>query len=173
MANTYVLISSSTVGSGGTASITFSAIPATYTDLKIVGSTRQGATANGIQLWVTFNGTATGYSRRNVYGDGTSTASAGGSAEVASRFAWAEDGNYTANTFGNFELYIPNYTAGNQKSFSTDSVTENNATEAYAGLFAGLSNVTAAITSVTMTISSGVTVFAQYSTAYLYGIKNS
>ena len=35
MANTYVLISSSTVGSGGAASIDFSSIPATYTDLVL------------------------------------------------------------------------------------------------------------------------------------------
>ena len=36
MANpTYVLIASNTVGSGGASSVTFSSIPATYTDLVV------------------------------------------------------------------------------------------------------------------------------------------
>jgi hypothetical protein len=52
----------------------------------------------------------------------------------------------TANTFGNTEFYIPNYTSSNYKSFSVDGVTENNATAAFA-LYAGLWSNTAAITS--------------------------
>jgi hypothetical protein len=42
----------------------------------------------------------------------------------------------TAGTFSNSEIYIPNYTSSNQKSFSSDSVTENNATSAIAILSA-------------------------------------
>ena len=40
MANTYELISSVTVGAGGTTSVSFASIPQTYTDLKLVGSAR-------------------------------------------------------------------------------------------------------------------------------------
>ena len=40
MANTYTLIASSTVGSGGAANIEFTSIPATYTDLLIKMSAR-------------------------------------------------------------------------------------------------------------------------------------
>ena len=77
----------------------------------------------------------------------------------------------TANTFANVSIYIPNYTSANYKSVSIDAVTENNATTAYAFLSAGLWSNTAAITSATITNSSGN--YVQYSTAYLYGIKNS
>ena len=80
-----------------------------------------------------------------------------------------EGTGYTASTFGNAELYIPNYTSSNNKSFSADSVTENNATAAYSQLIAGLwSNVTA-ITSLSLAPSSGT--FVQHSTATLYGVK--
>jgi hypothetical protein len=46
MANTFELITSSTVGSGGAASITFTAIPQTYTDLKILYSTRNSGSGD-------------------------------------------------------------------------------------------------------------------------------
>jgi len=40
MANTYTLIASSTVGSGGAATVSFSSITATYTDLCLLASVR-------------------------------------------------------------------------------------------------------------------------------------
>jgi hypothetical protein len=79
--------------------------------------------------------------------------------------------SFTASTFANNEVTIPNYTSSNFKSYSVDSVTENNATQAYAIFVAGLWSNTAAITSITLGLSSAN--FVQYSTAYLYGIKNS
>ena len=79
--------------------------------------------------------------------------------------------NNTASTFGNLQIYIPNYAGSNQKSYSIDSVGENNATDAYQVLSAGKYNQTTAITQVSLRIASSN--LAQYSTAYLYGIKNS
>ena len=170
MANTHTLISSYTVPYSGTPSVTFSSIPSTYTDLKILGSTRcDGASA---QLIVKFNGSTTGYSRRVVYGDGSTANSSGGSAEAHVRFAFSETSSQTASTFNSFNLYIPNYTSSNQKSLSADSVSENNATGAEAGLHAGLWSGTAAITSINISDVSA-TNFVQHSSFYLYGIKNS
>ena len=54
---------------------------------------------------------------------------------------------------------------------SADGVMENNATEAYQNLVAGLWSNTSAITSLTLAKSTGN--FVQYSSASLYGIKNS
>jgi len=76
----------------------------------------------------------------------------------------------TASTFGNGQVYIPNYAGSNNKSTSADTVSEDNATLAYSALTAGLWSNTAAITSITI---AAVTNFAQYSTAYLYGISNA
>jgi hypothetical protein len=67
------------------------------------------------------------------------------------------------------EIYFPNYASATNKSFSIDSVTENNATLANQFLTAGLWSNTAAITSITLLAASGN--LAYYSTASLYGIK--
>jgi len=175
MANTYTLIASSTVGSGGAANIEFTSIPATYTDLLIKMSLRQGGGSDGYQLGVRFNSSTSNYSRVAVYGDGSTGQTAGGSSETFARFGFAESSTFTANTFGSYEMYIPNYTSSSYKSFSTNSVTESNTSSVYAqGLWEGLWSNTSVITSILLQELSGAgTSFVQYSTAYLYGIKNS
>jgi hypothetical protein len=85
--------------------------------------------------------------------------------------AGAVPSNWTANTFSNGEIYIPNYAGSNYKSWSSDAVTENNATSADMSLVAGLTSITAAITSITIAGAAGNLV--QYSTAYLYGVSNA
>ena len=76
----------------------------------------------------------------------------------------------TTNTFSNYSIYIPNYTSSNQKSISIDGVTENNGATAYADLIAYRWTGTAAINRITLTPNNNL---VQYSSAYLYGIKNS
>jgi hypothetical protein len=78
----------------------------------------------------------------------------------------------TSNTFSNSEIYIPNYAGSNKKSFSADIVMENNATTAFSTLNASLWQGTAAISSLTFFDHNGNN-FVQYSSFYLYGIKNS
>ena len=79
----------------------------------------------------------------------------------------------TSNTFGNSELYIPNYAGSTNKSSSADAVAESNTTTVFAYLNAALWSSTAAITSITLTPDAGGANFVQYSTATLYGIKNT
>jgi hypothetical protein len=165
MPNTFELIASSTVGSGGAASIDFTSIPSTFTDLVIKLSGR--ATSAGIfaDTRITLNGTA-GNSRM-LEGSGSAAAS-----YTVSWIYAPQDGNTaTSNTFGNAELYIPNYTSSNNKSVSIDSVLENNATTAYAVLGAGLVTLSAAVTSISIFTTSQN--WMQYTTAYLYGVKNA
>jgi hypothetical protein len=166
MANTYTLINSYTA-TGSVANIDFTSIPSTYTDLLVKASLR-GSTNNNIDMLLQFNGVTTNYNFRWISGDGSSAGSATG---ATSNGGFMDMNNNTANTFSNVEIYIPNYLSSNYKSVSFDAVTENNATTAYSVMGASLWSNTAAITSVKLLPSPGN--FVQYSTAYLYGIKNS
>jgi hypothetical protein len=152
------------------ASVTFANIPQTgYTDLKIVLSAR--STANGGQnVNLTFNSTTSGYSDKILSGNGSaaSSFSSGNTARGGSCVIPGAD--FTANTFGNGEIYIPNYTGSNYKSFSSDSVTENNTTLSYAQMEATLWSNSAAINTILIDLSGGS--FASGSTFSLYGIAN-
>ena len=171
MANTYKLISSYTA-TGAVTSISFSSIPATYTDLLIMGSLRNSAADTNTDTVLTFNSNTSSYSGRRLAGNGSSASSDTQGAANGYYFSLTGEGtNWTASTFSNGSIYIPNYTSSNNKSISTDAVAENNATAASAQLAAGLWSNSAAITSITLTSGNGN--FVQYSTATLYGIKNS
>ena len=170
---TYIKIASNTVGAGGVASVTFSSIPSTYTDLVLKMSVRDNTAATGKDYKIEFNGVTTSYNYRRIYGDSAAaysdTAATGQSATIDSASA-------TANTFANCEIYIPNYASANYKSWSADTVSENNASaanSAYANLYAGLWSNTAAINSVAIKPISGTPTIQQYSTFTLYGISNA
>ena len=171
MANTYVKIASVTVGSGGAASIDFTSIPGTYTDLVVKLSSRSttGTTAVGATL---NSDTGSNYTERQLEGNGSGVSSASGTYS-SMRMGSSNGGtDTTSNTFASSELYIPNYAGSSNKSASTDAVTENNTSTAYANLRALLWNNTSAITSISIKNTNGNN-FVQYSTATLYGIKNS
>lgn len=71
---TYEPIATSTLSSAQ-AGITFSSIPSTYTDLRLILFVNTSST-NGKGVVFRFNSdTATNYSMTNIYGDGTSVAS--------------------------------------------------------------------------------------------------
>lgn len=173
MANTFKKIQTITVGSGGSSTIEFTSIPQTYTDLKIVLSVRF-SNAGTDTLGVQFNSSTSGYSARWVTGNGA-TASSGSdtSSPLALGYQALGGSDTTASVFGNAEIYIPNYTSSNNKSVTSDTVSENNATTAWQALNAGLWSNTAAITSVTLKPYSGAGSFVQYSTATLYGVSNA
>lgn len=169
MANTYELIASSTVGSGGVSSVTFSSIPNTYTDLKLSLSTAYNSTGAQV-IDILINSSSSNFSGKYLQGNGSGTASGSASFYVG----LANPTDYTANVFSSTDIYIPNYTSTSYaKSYSAESVTENNGTTSYAWLIAGLWNpaTQAAISSIQLKPDTGS--FIQYSTFYLYGIKNS
>jgi len=169
MANTYTLIASSTVGSGGAAYVEFTSIPATYTDLLVRLSLRSDQAAVYASSTILLNGSTANFTYKFVYGEGATAASFGGSTNLS---ADQNGDTATASTFSNADFYIPNYLSSNYKSISQDSVTENNGTTAYAELGALLWSNSAAITSVRVSAAS-TKLWKQYSTAYLYGISNS
>ena len=125
-------------------------------------------------LYIRFNSdTATNYSDTYLSG-GTSGTSGRDTSVTLGYLALTDANSATANTFGNFELYIPNYTVSANKPYSSITSLENNtATQAYANAaIAGLWRNTAAITSITMTSDASQS-FIQYSSFYLYGISNA
>jgi hypothetical protein len=174
MANTYTPIATVIVGSGGAANIEFTNIPQTYTDLLIKTSLRDTRTDSPVtDVALTFNNSGTGYSMRMIYGDGSSAGSANSSGASRITGFYENTNQTTSNTFSNNEIYIPNYTSSNNKSTSIDGVTENNATTIYASLVAGLWANSSAITSIKLVPAVGSLSYVQYSTATLYGIKNT
>jgi hypothetical protein len=169
MANTFELISSYTA-TGSVANISFTSIPATYTDLVLKMSLRSSVTdsSDPYDLVFTLNATST-ITSKVLRGNGSVVSSN----SITDRIlrAGPVPSNWTANTFSNGEIYIPNYAGSNYKSWSSDAVTENNATSADMSLVAGLTSITAPITSITIAGLAGNLV--QYSTAYLYGVSNA
>jgi hypothetical protein len=170
-ANTYTLIEKIVVGSGGAATATFTNIPQTYTDLQIFASARSERTTGGTDgLNLKINDSTSSYSWRSIYGDGSAAVSENATSRLVSYLP--QDGGsvgWTANTFANISIYIPNYTSSNNKSYSVDAVTENNGTLTYDQLYAALWSNTSAITKLEFSGSNGLDL-TQYSTFYLYGI---
>jgi len=166
MANTFEAIRTVTVGSGGAADIEFTSIPGTYTDLLVFVSARSSTTNNFYRI--NLNSSASDFS--GLFLNATGSVVASGSSSPA--FGRMSQSNYTSNTFGNDFWYIPNYTSSNNKSISVDTVAENNsATTNFLDFVAGLWSQSAAITAIKFVPNTGN--FAEYSTATLYGIKNS
>ena len=175
MANpTMTLISSQTLG-GTTASVTFSSIPSTYNDLKLVVSARGDAAAYAVTAKLSFNGdSATNYSFTYIKGNSSSASSARVSSATIDNAITIDGSSNTSNTFGVAEIYIPNYNStGSKPFFDIDVIEQNDTTanhsniQANAHLYRGGSG----ISSIVLTPSSGN--FVQYSTFTLYGIRNS
>jgi hypothetical protein len=163
-------ISSVTVGSGGAASMVFSSIPQTFTDLFIVVSARHNTTG-GDNVIAQLNGNTTGYTFRYLGGSGTGVeqytqANLGFSSGMP--FGNIGGTSYTTSTMNNISLLLPNYTGSATKIGVGEGGFENNSSVGYLSLTGSASPVTAAVTSIT--IKPAFTSFVEYSTAYLYGI---
>jgi hypothetical protein len=171
MANTFELIASSTVGSGGVSSIDFTSIPSTYTDLCLKVSLRTNRVDINDGVRVKINNSTTTYTQRALYGNGTSASSYTDTLPLENG-AGANASTSTASTFSNTEWYFPNYAGSNYKSVSSDGVVENNATGGIQNMVANLWSTVTAISSLIIIPGYGTTIL-QYSTAYLYGVKNA
>jgi hypothetical protein len=144
------LIESKTLASAA-ASIEFTSIPQDGTDLVVLISGRSTAAVTGDDLLISLNGSTANFTNRNLQGNG-----AAASSNTQARVVGIPPGtNATSNTFGSFAIYLPNYTSSTNKSISSDSAHENNATTAYQTISALLWSNTAAITSLAVSTSSG------------------
>ena len=172
MPSTYTLISSNVLASSAT-SVTFSAIPSTYTDLVLRVSARTDTAAAIESCYVQFNSdTATNYSYVLITGNGSAASSNIYSSQNYVGSIPADAATATSNTFASWEVYVPSYLASQKKPLSIFGVQENNQTSAFIRPTAGLWQGTSAITSISFTGTSGGS-FVSGSSFYLYGIKNS
>jgi hypothetical protein len=162
---TMQLIQTTTLGTA-TATIEFTSIPQTFTDLFVLISARGTNASTQVEGRLTFNGSSADFSSRVLYGNppggNAATFTGGYTAGVINA------NSSTANTFANTSVYIPNYSGSANKSFSVDSVNENNDATAFIFIVSGLWSNTAAITSIGIQATAGN--LNTGSTASLYGI---
>lgn len=167
---TYELIETITLGSNAE-SVTFSDIPQTFTDLKVVMSARTTDTSGdgyGVPIVRINNDSGANYSGRRIRATGSGVSAAVTPTTFLYTGIWT--GAYaTANSFTNSEFYIPNYTGSTYKSCSATSATESNTTLSYIELTASMWLNTAAITSIA--IIGYNTIMVTNSSFSLYGIK--
>lgn len=168
MALTYVKIADNVLTTN-TASITFSSISGTYTDLVLRYSVRMSPNQAQDTFDITTNITGSLYSTIRLQGSGsaaTSSIAQTGATFLTSGFA--NCATSTSNTFTSGELYIPQYTVSANKPISHEIYMENNAATSYITAQAHLIRSTTTISSITCTASGN---FVSGSSFFLYGIK--
>jgi len=156
---TYEPISTQTIGTA-VASVTFSSIPQTYTDLILITA---GATGGGAQMTLRINGATTNYSSTTLSGNGSATDSRNITGLSYIQLGYHD--YFAAETVA--ITHIMNYT--NATTYKTVLNRTNNGNQPGVGISVGLYRSTAAITTFTAlplnsTWSSGCTFT-------LYGIK--
>jgi len=154
-------LGSVTVGAGGQSSITFSAIPQTYTHLQI-----RAIVVTGALGWVTlrFNGdTGNNYSFHELRGDGSSASSSAGTSGGDIQ-AWLHN-----TTAGSAIVDILDYASPNKNKTARTLGGYDANGSGYIDLTSGLWMNTSAINSIT--IGSTTSTFSQYSQFALYGVK--
>ena len=173
MANTYKLISSNVLSSTAS-SVSFSSIPATFTDLVLRVSARDNASAVVTTLFLVGYNTDTTFTANSftrLYTNAETAYSDRGTA--SGNISYMAGASATANIFSNSETYIMNYASAQNKTISNFSSAETNGTNtARVATFAATWGNSAAINTITITPFSGGN-FASGSSFYLYGIKNS
>ena len=174
--SSYESISTVTVGSGGSASIDFTSIPATYTHLQLRGIFRgsPAATYGGLRLRLGSSNTidtATNYSTHNVYGDGSSAAIGAASNSNVIFTGSIPQASISASIFGVAVIDILDYANTNKyKTTRTLSGVDANGS-GYSELMSGNWRSTNAVNTLSIFATSGN--FVQYSQFALYGIKGS
>lgn len=165
----YDSIATTTVGSGGSSTITFSSIPSTYTHLQIRGIGRRTDAQSyydNCSFYFNTDSTTTNYYRHLIEGDGATVSAASANAYPC---IILPGNSLTANAFGEFVVDILDYTNIN-KYKTIRSLTGLDVNGAGGGIrfTSGLWKNTAAINTITFI---GNTSYSQYSSFALYGIK--
>jgi hypothetical protein len=156
--NTYTQIASTTLGTAA-ASVTFSSIAGTYTDLILIVAGKDVTSYAGAQLQ--FNGdTGNNYSQTILYGDGAAAQSIRGSNVAQMNIGLASNTGMPNNIF-----QIMNY--ANSTTYKT-ALGRGNVTDQTLRIGVGLWRNTAAITSVTALVAGDQ--WATGATFSLYGI---
>jgi hypothetical protein len=182
--NAYFSIATTTVGSGGTSSVTFSSIPASYTHLqvRVLAQTNRG-TYPLDEMKVTFNSdSGSNYAWHNIQTDprqaNPSDVSAAAGATQTSIQQLALSSSVVTSGFAAGVLDVLDYANANKNKTVRylGGADANGYTSSYTtsiGFFSGLwMNSATAISSITFVPTFGSN-FTQYSSFALYGIKGA
>ena len=165
MTSTYEKIATTTLGSA-TNTVTFSSIPATYTDLVVICSGGATATSNAR---IAFNGDNSGTSYSNTYISGTGSAAESGRTSNQSTSLLNSFGYLENDMNWNCLIQIMNYS--NSTTYKTFLSRANQADNGLTALV-GVWRSTSAITSLTITcVFTGSPNFQTGTSFTLYGIK--
>ena len=157
MATTYTPIATQTLGSSA-ATVTFSSIPSTYTDLILI---IDGTASGGDAVYLQYNSdTGSNYSWTAVQGDGTVATSQRGSATTEARI-----GSISTTRYNSISQIMNYSNTTTNKTCLSRSVRTGVNTFAFVNLWRS----TAAITSIA--IKTPVSTFSTGCVFTLYGIK--
>ena len=164
--NTYTQIASTTLGSAA-ASVTFSSIAGTYTDLVLVISGRSTRASTDDSLYIQFNSdTGSNYSYTELAGNGTAASSGRASSQTQIRPSTNMDAaSQTAGTFTPVIISINNYS---NTTTNKTTLSRSNMAAKEVSAVVGLWRSTAAIS--TILIKCAVGNLDTGTTANLYGI---
>jgi hypothetical protein len=169
----YESIASTTVGAGGTATVTFSAIPSTYKSLQIRMFVRTSRTNALDYLIVRFNSdSGNNYWTHELIADASTVYSTNSSSATNSlSFLRTGSDNVGANIFSNGVADIVDYADTNKyKSVKNMQVCDIGGGAGRIYFSSGIWNNTSAITSISLTAGVGPLI-KEYSSIALYGIK--
>lgn len=166
MPATYEPIQTVTATAGQSA-VTFSSIPATYTDLKIVMNYRSNTGIAGSSIQ--FNGdTATNYSETYLTGNGTATSSAKYTSGNYIQVGWQGWATTTIPNLNTVDIF--SYAGSTNKTVLITESSDRNGSGSVTRAV-GLWRSTSAITSIVINENAGGGNYAAGSTFTLYGIK--
>ena len=165
-------IATTTVGAGGTSTVTFSSIPSTYKHLQIRFIARTSNASSGDGLAVRYNSdSGSNYNYHYVAGDGASTSASGSAVAVTRNIAYRPTGATAgANMFGVGIIDILDYANTNKNKTIRNLGGADLNGSGVVLLDSGLWMSTSAITQIDITSDSASTI-QQYSQFALYGIK--
>lgn len=164
------------VGAGGTANITFSSIPSSYTDLMIILSGKTTSTSNSSfdNIGIRWNSLTDDWEEAGLRGNGTSVNALSETTDTLLKYQYT-NGNSGTGKFGVMKFYLTRYAETTfLKTHNTMSVSGvASSSSAQTITVGGNKSETNAINSIVLYGDYGGGVWAQYTTATLYGILNS
>lgn len=167
----YESISTTTVGAGGTPTVTFSSIPSTYSHLQLRMMVRTTASQSTDFPYLRFNGdSGANYSWHQMAGNGSSLSSGAATGDTYCIVERCTGANASADIFGVMIVDILDY-ANTNKYKTTRHLGGFDANgSGQVNLQSNMWLNTAAISSITIGSSTSVGL-AQYSSFALYGVK--
>jgi hypothetical protein len=171
--NSFESIQSTIVGAGGSASVTFTSIPATYQHLQIRYIARNSEASTNAIYFLTgvFNSDTGGnYTSHYYSSDGASLSAAAATGVGSSRFGTINSTAYSSTAYTHGVIDIVDYANTNKyKTSKSVTGTLRSATNNTSYILSTAWLSTSAISSISLAPGTGN--FVQYSNFALYGIK--